>query len=119
LQGFKSRIEDVREEILRKRRAGKLPGDTTSILKQWWQQHSKWPYPTVSALYSYHMQEYNATSHLLLLLLATAATNPYITTLMVCKVPCVHILNKDGIVLNGWYYRRTIRRGSLKRPACS
>ncbi|KAG2555166.1 homeobox protein knotted-1-like 3 [Panicum virgatum] len=45
-QGFKSRIEDVREEILRKRRAGKLPGDTTSILKQWWQQHSKWPYPT-------------------------------------------------------------------------
>uniref|UniRef100_A0A0A9CL17 ELK domain-containing protein n=1 Tax=Arundo donax TaxID=35708 RepID=A0A0A9CL17_ARUDO len=47
-QGFKSRIEDVREEIMRKRRAGKLPGDTTSILKQWWQQHSKWPYPTVS-----------------------------------------------------------------------
>lgn len=45
-QGFKSRIEDVREEILRKRRAGKLPGDTTSVLKAWWQQHSKWPYPT-------------------------------------------------------------------------
>ncbi|XP_078441737.1 homeobox knotted-like protein isoform X2 [Wolffia australiana] len=45
-QGFRSRIEDVREEIMRKRRAGKLPGDTTSILKQWWQQHSKWPYPT-------------------------------------------------------------------------
>lgn len=47
-QGFKSRIEDVREEILRKRRAGKLPGDTTTVLKNWWQQHSKWPYPTVS-----------------------------------------------------------------------
>ncbi|ONK72867.1 uncharacterized protein A4U43_C04F24230 [Asparagus officinalis] len=45
-QGFRSRIEDVREEILRKRRAGKLPGDTTSVLKQWWLQHSKWPYPT-------------------------------------------------------------------------
>ncbi|GMH26611.1 hypothetical protein Nepgr_028454 [Nepenthes gracilis] len=45
-QGFKSRIEDVREEILRKRRAGKLPGDTTEVLKAWWQQHSKWPYPT-------------------------------------------------------------------------
>ncbi|KAK7265529.1 hypothetical protein RJT34_33149 [Clitoria ternatea] len=45
-QGFKSRIEDVREEILRKRRAGKLPGDTTSVLKAWWQQHAKWPYPT-------------------------------------------------------------------------
>ncbi|KAL6501633.1 Homeobox protein knotted-1-like 7 [Orobanche gracilis] len=47
-QGFKSRIEDVREEILRKRRAGKLPGDTTTVLKNWWQQHSKWPYPTNS-----------------------------------------------------------------------
>ncbi|KAK4748585.1 hypothetical protein SAY87_015171 [Trapa incisa] len=45
-QGFRSRIEDVREEILRKRRAGKLPGDTTSVLRTWWQQHSKWPYPT-------------------------------------------------------------------------
>ncbi|KAF8032943.1 hypothetical protein BT93_D1739 [Corymbia citriodora subsp. variegata] len=45
-QGFRSKIEDVREEILRKRRAGKLPGDTTSVLKTWWQQHSKWPYPT-------------------------------------------------------------------------
>ncbi|XP_043701004.1 homeobox protein HD1 [Telopea speciosissima] len=45
-QGFRSRIEDVREEILRKRRAGKLPGDTTSVLKNWWQEHSKWPYPT-------------------------------------------------------------------------
>ncbi|RWR87852.1 homeobox protein HD1-like protein [Cinnamomum micranthum f. kanehirae] len=45
-QGFRSKIEDVREEILRKRRAGKLPGDTTSVLKDWWQQHAKWPYPT-------------------------------------------------------------------------
>ncbi|KAF6160411.1 hypothetical protein GIB67_019180 [Kingdonia uniflora] len=45
-QGFKSKIEDVREEILRKRRAGKLPGDTTTVLKNWWQSHSKWPYPT-------------------------------------------------------------------------
>ncbi|XP_076951851.1 homeobox protein knotted-1-like 7 [Bidens hawaiensis] len=45
-QGFRSKIEDVREEILRKRRAGKLPGDTTSVLKDWWKQHAKWPYPT-------------------------------------------------------------------------
>ncbi|XP_077247626.1 homeobox protein HD1-like [Tasmannia lanceolata] len=45
-QGFRSRIEDVREEILRKRRAGKLPGDTSLVLKNWWQQHAKWPYPT-------------------------------------------------------------------------
>ncbi|MBA0694160.1 hypothetical protein Goari_004481, partial [Gossypium aridum] len=44
--GYKEKIVDIREEILRKRRAGKLPGDTTSVLKAWWQAHSKWPYPT-------------------------------------------------------------------------
>ncbi|XP_010453015.1 PREDICTED: homeobox protein knotted-1-like 3 [Camelina sativa] len=36
-QGYKEKIVDIREEILRKRRAGKLPGDTTSVLKAWWQ----------------------------------------------------------------------------------
>ncbi|XP_008784811.2 homeobox protein knotted-1-like 13 isoform X2 [Phoenix dactylifera] len=45
-QGYKNKIVDIREEILRKRRAGKLPGGTTSLLKAWWQSHSKWPYPT-------------------------------------------------------------------------
>ncbi|KAF8389173.1 hypothetical protein HHK36_025866 [Tetracentron sinense] len=45
-RGYKEKIVDIREEILRKRRAGKLPGDTTSLLKSWWQSHSKWPYPT-------------------------------------------------------------------------
>ncbi|GMP58767.1 hypothetical protein CsSME_00022325 [Camellia sinensis var. sinensis] len=45
-QGYKEKIVDIREEILRKRRAGKLPGDTTSMLKAWWQSHSKWSYPT-------------------------------------------------------------------------
>lgn len=45
-QGYKEKIVDIREEILRKRRAGKLPGDTTSHLKAWWKSHSKWPYPT-------------------------------------------------------------------------
>lgn len=45
-QGYKEKLVDIREEILRKRRAGKLPGDTASILKAWWQAHSKWPYPT-------------------------------------------------------------------------
>jgi hypothetical protein len=45
-QGYKEKLVDIRQEILRKRRAGKLPGDTTSTLKSWWQSHSKWPYPT-------------------------------------------------------------------------
>ncbi|KAK3121533.1 hypothetical protein QOZ80_8BG0655540 [Eleusine coracana subsp. coracana] len=38
-QGYKEKLIDIREEILRKRRAGKLPGDTTSTLKAWWQSH--------------------------------------------------------------------------------
>ncbi|XP_074569690.1 homeobox protein knotted-1-like 2 [Curcuma longa] len=45
-QGYKEKIVDIREEILHKRRAGKLPGNSTSTLKAWWQSHSKWPYPT-------------------------------------------------------------------------
>nr|CAD1831909.1 unnamed protein product [Ananas comosus var. bracteatus] len=45
-QGYKEKIVDIREEILRKRRAGKLPGDSTSALKVWWQSHCNWPYPT-------------------------------------------------------------------------
>ncbi|XP_042438321.1 homeobox protein knotted-1-like 13 isoform X1 [Zingiber officinale] len=45
-QGYKGKIVDIREEILRKRKAGRLPGDSTSTLKAWWQSHSKWPYPT-------------------------------------------------------------------------
>ncbi|WOL19067.1 homeobox protein knotted-1-like 13 isoform X2 [Canna indica] len=45
-QGYKEKIVDIREEIMRKKRAGKLPGDSTSTLKAWWQSHSKWPYPT-------------------------------------------------------------------------
>lgn len=43
---YLTKLKDVREEILRKRRAGKLPGDTTNILKDWWNTHAKWPYPT-------------------------------------------------------------------------
>uniref|UniRef100_A0A453T5T2 Homeobox domain-containing protein n=2 Tax=Aegilops tauschii subsp. strangulata TaxID=200361 RepID=A0A453T5T2_AEGTS len=46
LQGYREKLVDIREEILRKRRAGKLPGDTASTLKAWWQAHAKWPYPT-------------------------------------------------------------------------
>ncbi|KQK16806.1 homeobox protein knotted-1-like 11 isoform X2 [Brachypodium distachyon] len=45
-QGYREKLIDIREEILRKRRAGKLPGDTASTLKAWWQAHAKWPYPT-------------------------------------------------------------------------
>ncbi|XP_044386527.1 homeobox protein knotted-1-like 11 isoform X2 [Triticum aestivum] len=45
-QGYREKLVDIREKMLRKRRAGKLPGDTASTLKAWWQAHAKWPYPT-------------------------------------------------------------------------
>lgn len=55
-QGYRAKIVDVREEILRKRRAGKLPEGTTTVLKAWWQAHSKWPYPTVTEFYKFSFQ---------------------------------------------------------------
>ncbi|KAH7314842.1 hypothetical protein KP509_21G023400 [Ceratopteris richardii] len=41
-----SRLKEVRDEIFRKRRAGKLPEDTTNSLRDWWLTHEGWPYPT-------------------------------------------------------------------------
>ncbi|KAI7985365.1 Homeobox protein HD1 [Camellia lanceoleosa] len=58
----RSRIEDFKEEILRKRRAGKLQGDTTSMLKNWWQQHAKWPYPTVVPM-AYTFMPFGSGTH--------------------------------------------------------
>ncbi|MCO5599316.1 hypothetical protein L7F22_053417 [Adiantum nelumboides] len=43
---YACKLKEVRDEILRKRRAGKLPDDTTHVLKDWWLSHSDWPYPT-------------------------------------------------------------------------
>ncbi|GFH07177.1 uncharacterized protein HaLaN_01938 [Haematococcus lacustris] len=36
------------EEFSCKRSKGKLPDEAIEQLKQWWQQHSYWPYPTAS-----------------------------------------------------------------------
>lgn len=43
---YESKLKNVHEEILRKRRAGKLPGNTTNVLRDWWTAHAQWPYPT-------------------------------------------------------------------------
>ncbi|MCO5604351.1 hypothetical protein L7F22_058516 [Adiantum nelumboides] len=40
---YACKLKEVRDEILRKRRAGKLPDDTTDVLKDWWLSHSDWP----------------------------------------------------------------------------
>ncbi|KAI5065018.1 hypothetical protein GOP47_0019713 [Adiantum capillus-veneris] len=47
-EDYTSKLKEVRDEILRKRRAGKLPEDTTHQLKDWWLSHSHWPYPTLN-----------------------------------------------------------------------
>ncbi|OMO63145.1 homeobox protein knotted-1-like 7-like protein [Corchorus capsularis] len=46
--GFKSRIEDVKGNFVKRRKDGKLPGDTITVPKNWWQQQSEWPYPTAA-----------------------------------------------------------------------
>lgn len=43
-------LAEVHKEILRKRQAGRLPGDQGHLLKDWWRRHESWPYPTVRAL---------------------------------------------------------------------
>lgn len=44
-EGYRESLQAMRDEIMRKRQAGKLPGDI-SALKKWWSAHSRWPYPT-------------------------------------------------------------------------
>lgn len=45
-QEYHKQMMDIREHFILKRRAVGLPGETASLLKAWWQSHSKWPYPT-------------------------------------------------------------------------
>jgi hypothetical protein len=45
-------LAEVRNEIWRKRRAGRLPGSGGHLLKEWWSSHDNWPYPTVSCLHA-------------------------------------------------------------------
>ncbi|GAQ82628.1 homeobox protein [Klebsormidium nitens] len=46
---YSETLAEVHKEILRKRQAGRLPGDQGHLLKDWWRRHESWPYPTVSA----------------------------------------------------------------------
>ncbi|KAK8953247.1 Homeobox protein knotted-1-like 3 [Platanthera guangdongensis] len=45
-QEYQKQMMDISEQFILKRRAVGLPGETASLLKAWWQSHSKWPYPT-------------------------------------------------------------------------
>jgi len=46
-QEYRTRLSLMKEDILRRRRAGKLPASSTALLKSWWNSHQQHPYPTV------------------------------------------------------------------------
>jgi hypothetical protein len=43
---YASSILTLRSEFLKKRKIGKLPSDSTDILKNWWSDNIAWPYPS-------------------------------------------------------------------------
>ncbi|GFH28965.1 homeobox domain-containing protein, partial [Haematococcus lacustris] len=43
---YADRLSALQEEFNCKRSKGKLPDEAIEQLKQWWQQHPYWPYPT-------------------------------------------------------------------------
>ncbi|KAL6759928.1 hypothetical protein V8C86DRAFT_2563940 [Haematococcus lacustris] len=43
---YADRLSALQEEFSCKRSKGKLPDEAIEQLKQWWQQHPYWPYPT-------------------------------------------------------------------------
>ena len=47
LQKYRGHIHKLRQQFMRKRKKGKLPKEARQRLLEWWNQHYKWPYPTV------------------------------------------------------------------------
>ncbi|XP_042061826.1 homeobox protein knotted-1-like 1 isoform X2 [Salvia splendens] len=39
-------VSNLRKEMLKKRKKGKLPKDAICALLEWWNTHYRWPYPT-------------------------------------------------------------------------
>ncbi|KAG6421853.1 hypothetical protein SASPL_118412 [Salvia splendens] len=39
-------VSNLRKEMLKKKKKGKLPKDAISALLEWWNTHYRWPYPT-------------------------------------------------------------------------
>ncbi|KAK9139188.1 hypothetical protein Scep_008869 [Stephania cephalantha] len=46
LRKYSGYISTLRKEFLKKRKKGKLPKDSRSMLLDWWNSHYRWPYPT-------------------------------------------------------------------------
>jgi len=39
-------MHQMKEELMRRKKKGKLPAGATEALKSWWDQNREWPYPT-------------------------------------------------------------------------
>lgn len=50
LRMYGTHISSLRLEFSKKKKKGKLPKEARQTLLTWWNLHSKWPYPTVTAL---------------------------------------------------------------------
>ncbi|XP_073132688.1 homeobox protein knotted-1-like 6 [Henckelia pumila] len=46
LQRYGSHIGSLKKEFSKKKKKGKLPKEARQMLLEWWNVHSKWPYPT-------------------------------------------------------------------------
>ena len=47
MRKYSGYLSSLRKEFLKKRKKGKLPKDARMILLDWWNNHYRWPYPTV------------------------------------------------------------------------
>lgn len=43
---YRSAIQELKSELVNKRKRGRLPAESTSVLTTWWTEHERWPYPT-------------------------------------------------------------------------
>ena len=47
LSKYSGHLSNLRKEFLKQRKKGKLPKDAKTLLLDWWNDHYRWPYPTV------------------------------------------------------------------------
>ncbi|KAJ6775543.1 HOMEOBOX PROTEIN KNOTTED-1-LIKE 10 [Salix purpurea] len=47
MRKYSGHLRNLRKEFLKNRKKGKLPKDARTMLLDWWNHHSRWPYPTV------------------------------------------------------------------------
>lgn len=53
LRKFGSHLSSLKLEFSKKKKKGKLPKEARQMLLAWWNDHYRWPYPTVCTSYLY------------------------------------------------------------------